>query len=298
MLVLTQLSVGAFMSALWLERWLAPDIVEGIRPLHSLTALVFGLLALAASTLHLGRPQYAFRAIVGLRHSWLSREIVAFGVFAKLAVLYAVGNWLAPEWLTSTQLWRAGLSWSVGLSGLIGVGCSIMIYAVTQRPLWGLIATTVRFSLTSGLLGLAALWLTTLFLSVGGSEFAAQVMAASGERICQALVWLSAAKLLFEASLFRHLLTRQMTPLRRSARLMLEPFRKVTIARFICGVIGGIVMPLFLQGLIGSGQAEQTGLQLTVMTLLFVACLVGELLERFLFFGAVAAPRMPGALRS
>lgn len=298
MLVLTQLSVGAFMSALWLERWLAADIVEGIRPLHSLTALVFGLLALAASTLHLGRPQYAFRAIVGLRHSWLSREIVAFGVFAKLAVLYAVGNWLAPEWLTSTQLWRAGLGWSVGLSGLIGVGCSIMIYAVTQRPLWGLIATTVRFSLTSGLLGLAALWLTTFFLSVGGSEFAAQVMSASGERICQALVWLSTAKLLFEASLFRHLLTRQMTPLRRSARLMLEPFRKVTIARFICGVIGGIVMPLFLQGLIGSGQAEQTGLQLTVMTLLFVACLVGELLERFLFFGAVAAPRMPGALRS
>ncbi len=32
---------------------------------------------------------YAFRAVLGLRHSWLSREIVAFGAFAALASLYA-----------------------------------------------------------------------------------------------------------------------------------------------------------------------------------------------------------------
>ena len=34
---------------------------------------------------HLGRPLYAFRAVLGLRHSWLSREIVAFGAFAGSA---------------------------------------------------------------------------------------------------------------------------------------------------------------------------------------------------------------------
>ena len=32
---------------------------------------------------------YAWRAVLGLRHSWLSREIVAFGAFAGLAVAYA-----------------------------------------------------------------------------------------------------------------------------------------------------------------------------------------------------------------
>jgi hypothetical protein len=32
--------------------------------------------------------------------------------------------------------------------------------------------------------------------------------------------------------------------------------------------------------------------------MLFVACLAGELLERYLFFAAVASPRMPGPLRS
>ena len=56
--------------------------------------LALGLLALAASTLHLGRPLYAFRAMLGLRHSWLSREIVAFGLFATLATAYAACRWL------------------------------------------------------------------------------------------------------------------------------------------------------------------------------------------------------------
>ena len=39
----------------------------------------------ADDALHLGRPQYAYRAVIGLRHSWLSREIVAFGLFAVAA---------------------------------------------------------------------------------------------------------------------------------------------------------------------------------------------------------------------
>jgi DMSO reductase anchor subunit len=53
------------------------------------TALLTACIALSASVLHLGRPQFAWKAVIGLRHSWLSREIVAFGVFALLASLYA-----------------------------------------------------------------------------------------------------------------------------------------------------------------------------------------------------------------
>jgi hypothetical protein len=33
-----------------------------------------------------------------------------------------------------------------------------------------------------------------------------------------------------------------------------------------------------------------------MVVLAFAACLIGELLERYLFFAAVAAPRMPGSL--
>ena len=35
-----------------------------------------------------------------------------------------------------------------------------------------------------------------------------------------------------------------------------------------------------------------------VTSMLFIACLAGELLERYLFFAAVASPRMPCSLRS
>jgi formate dehydrogenase iron-sulfur subunit len=35
----------------------------------------------------------------------------------------------------------------------------------------------------------------------------------------------------------------------------------------------------------------------SVASILFAACIAGEMLERYLFFAACAAPRMPGALR-
>ena len=120
MLVLTQMSVGAFLVQQVLGSVTPTAIVAGTRPLHSVSALVFGLLALAVSVLHLGRPQYAFRAVIGLTHSWLSREIVAFGVFAALAVIYAVWPWLG--WSTEsgggTPNW---LGWAVALVGIVGV---------------------------------------------------------------------------------------------------------------------------------------------------------------------------------
>jgi hypothetical protein len=45
--------------------------------------------------------------------------------------------------------------------------------------------------------------------------------------------------------------------------------------------------------------AQGAGLpQFVVLTaLLFGACLAGELLERYLFFAACAAPQMPGGIR-
>jgi len=51
-------------------------------------------LALGASTMHLGRPLDAWRSFVGLKTSWSSREIIVFGVFAMLALIYAGSFWL------------------------------------------------------------------------------------------------------------------------------------------------------------------------------------------------------------
>ena len=301
MLVLTQLSVGAFLSGLVLERFLDETLIAAMRPVHSLSALVFGLLALASSTLHLGRPQYAYRAIIGLRHSWLSREIVAFGVFAMLAVIYAAGSWFGPEMIVGSQYWQQWLGWGVAVSGLAGVFCSVMIYAFTQRVFWSFTKTSARFGLTTCLLGVAAVWLTLLLISFFGSGDAAAsvsgIIAAHGHRFCQTLLLLTGLKLVFEANQLRPLLSRQTSPMKRSAMLMTGSLASVTIARFACGVLGGLAMPALL--LKATSESPQDPVFLIIVTsMLFVACLAGELLERYLFFAAVASPRMPGSLRS
>ena len=296
MLVLTQFSVGAFLVGLALERFLSTELISAIRPLHSLNALLFGLLALAASTLHLGRPQFAYRAVIGLRHSWLSREIVAFGVFAGAALLYAAGNWFGLETFGISSNLQRGLAWTVAGTGLIGVLCSVMIYAFTQRAFWSFPLTATRFFLTTGLLGIAAVWLTLLSLAVVQNGPVTRLLVRRGDVISQTLMLVAATKLIFEALIFRHLLRAQTTPLKRSALLMTGPLARLTQARFACGVIGGLLMPALLRSLITSATPTSAA-TIAASALLFAACLAGELLERYLFFAAVASPRMPGALR-
>ncbi len=294
MLVLTQLSVGAFAVGLWLEQTLSAAQSAAFRPVQAGVALVFGLTALAASTLHLGRPQFAFRAVLGLTHSWLSREIVAFGAFAAFATLYALLVWIPGA---SRQI-QSGLGFATVGFGLAGVFCSAMIYVFTQREFWSLGRTLSRFLLTSAVLGVAATWLSLLFTrSMSAADQEPALAASTAQQLVQFLVAASGFKLLIEAATLRQLFERTTTPLRRSARLLVGPLSNSTLARGATCVLGGIVMPLFLLSQIDRG-GEGGGIPLAVrVSMIFVACLIGELLERYQFFAAVSAPRMPGGVR-
>ena len=290
MLVLTQLSIGAFIMALLLEPRLDTVMLASFRPLHATLALMFGLVAIASSTLHLGRPQYAFRAMIGLRHSWLSREIFAFGAFAGAACCYAALNWLteSPDWLLR------GVGWIVAASGCAGLFCSVMIYHVTKRELWSFRRTMTKFVLTSAILGCTATWLSLLLLSmIMDTDVAGQINAAIGRRLIDVILVASTIKLIYEACLIAHLFGRHNSHLKQSARLLVGPLANPTLGRFACGILGGIVMPLFLLDKSTSESSDpiQT---VIVVAMMFVAALVGELLERYLFFAAVSTPRMPG----
>ena len=59
-------------------------------------------LGLGASVLHLSRPLYAYRALIGLRHSWLSREVLAFGLLVNLAPVYVALAVILPGWFAAS----------------------------------------------------------------------------------------------------------------------------------------------------------------------------------------------------
>jgi len=80
MLVLTQLSAGALVYLSLLDTARLPG-----RALGQAAALIVAFVSLAASTLHLGRPIYAWRALRMWRRSWLSREVLLFGLASSTA---------------------------------------------------------------------------------------------------------------------------------------------------------------------------------------------------------------------
>jgi Fe-S-cluster-containing dehydrogenase component len=104
MLTLTQLSVGAFAITALIER-LGVDS-PGNPLAQTVFACALAMIALGASVFHLGRPLLAWRAFLGLRTSWLSREAVVFGGFAQFAIVYGalVALPLVPDFSHKAEL--------------------------------------------------------------------------------------------------------------------------------------------------------------------------------------------------
>lgn len=298
MLVLTQLSVGAFLVQMLLPA-AGKNWWSRMQAMHCGGALLCGWLALGTSLLHLGRPQFAFRAVIGLRHSWLSREIVAFGLFALLATVYAAVGWPPPEGEAHAGRLQQFLGAAVVGSGLVGVISSVMIYHSTRRAFWNVAATGIRFLLTTVILGIASVWLALMTASLlSGAAEPARFAIRQSIPLCRWLIIASVVKLASEASLFRHLWRKQHTPLKRSAMLMTGPLANVVLARFASGFIGGVWMPalLWFGGSLSGGETANEVFLTAAVASLFASCLAGEILERYLFFTAVTAPKMPGGV--
>jgi len=286
MLVLTQAAVGAFLveglsrafAGAPTSRWLGP------------AALVLLISGLAASLAHLGRPLFAFRALIGLRHSWLSREVAVFGAFVPLAILQI---WASSYAESSGSGWAGvglGISVLAAAVGLAGVGCSVMIYHVVNRPLWHVLRSGPRFFGTAALLGLAVALAVS---SADGAPFGDSAILKWGIGLVVPAVALF--KLIGEVEALRHLRDPEPTHLKRTALLMTGRFAHVTAARWLAGLAGGVVLPPLL---VASGALERPEVLPAAALILLVVLGFGELMERFLFFATVSEPKMPGGATS
>ena len=276
MLALTQVGVGGLIAAAVL--WMA-GFDATAWPLKIVTLAGFAILnaGLAAATLHLGRPHLAFRAVLGWRHSWLSREAIAFGLLmppAAAAVALTWSDWLLP--LTGRNDDLSSLAGPVlmtaGGLGLAAVFTSVMIYVAARKPLWSPGTTTLRFALTTTLGAAGLAWIA--LLASGQPSFVAAVVVGLA---VAAKLWLDAQALLGDDD-------------DQSAVLLQGDLRKVVGVRLgvtLAG-LGGVLLVTAL----ASGGPIPTAAGVLALGLL----VAGELVERWLFFTAVTGPKMPGGL--
>jgi len=251
MLALTQTSVGlAAAAAIWSTQ----------AGLLLIAACLIGIAGLGASVLHLGQPLKAWRAFIGLTHSWLSREIVAFGAYAP--ILFGL---TAVQFIELPVAIPAAATWAVVAAGLLGVFTSVMIYADTKRPFWAFRFSAARFFGT-----------TLVALGAGGCLVGGSLPAA------MVLVFGIAIKAWVDLAGLIELFDPEFNPGKHSALIQVQLERIALISRWALTIVGALLvtgpLPMALAG----------GLLL----------LGGEIAERYLFFRAVAAPKMPGGIAS
>jgi DMSO reductase iron-sulfur subunit len=124
------------------------------------TASITVLLALTAialnvSIFHLGRPAYAWRAMKMWRRSWLSREVLFFGLFFSAIGVCALSSWAAALGITIAHNIVLPAAAAGVFFGLCGTLASAYIYLVRARPSWNMVHTPLDFLLSAGLIGSA-----------------------------------------------------------------------------------------------------------------------------------------------
>jgi formate dehydrogenase iron-sulfur subunit len=256
MLVLTQMSAGGLLGAASAPLSLNEAALTGA------VALVFGLIGIQLSVLHLGQPLKAWRAFLGWRKSWLSREIIAFGSLPAGGMAIAAAWWFGS--LPMLQLAIRGTA----LTALVAVACSVMVYVDTRRPFWSLTQTSGKFFGTTLLLGAslcAVMWESIPVFMVAVT-----------------LRWLIS---IWEISQYRLSLEDETSAWHRSARVMQRHLTPQIDLRCLLLVLTGLLIPV----LIAAGASMRW-----MITISLILTFTSQLIERHYFFTAAAGPKMPG----
>jgi len=251
----------------------ADKILDLQTPALAVCGWAAGAAGLGLAALHLGQPLRAWKVFLNLRQSWFSREAVVFGLWFPLATTYVA---VRLGWLPLAGPLRSGLAVGTALIGVLGLFCSVMIYVDTKRVFWRFANTAPRFFGSAVILGLAGA------LAAPGAPLALGYI----------LPLATLLKLVFEARALSPIKEEddgQHPPARQTARLLTGPLRPANELRVLAALLGGILLPFTVAA--GSAPAVAAWPALGL-------ALLGELAERYLFFRAVDAPKMPGTVRS
>jgi Fe-S-cluster-containing dehydrogenase component/DMSO reductase anchor subunit len=292
-LLLSQLSVGLATAAA-----LHSAISKITSPRAWIAAWLIQWLAMGVAFLHLGQPLRAWRAFLGWRTSWFSREVIAFAVHTLVLGITAGTTALGKHSIP--------LELVTALTGHSAVFCSAMIYAATGRRFWALAPTTFRFYGTTAALGAPAL---LFFVEIpahshpmlSAFSIAGLVATLVGERLAELGVpsparasrvangqsrrglWSRA----FSGTSSRSMHAPREKPreLRRTSRLLRTSLVDQHRWRWVASIIA-------LHALLALATGAPPAVALAVLAMAGTAACM----ERQLFFSAVAPDRMPGGV--
>jgi formate dehydrogenase iron-sulfur subunit len=267
MLVMTQMSAGAMLAAT-LAFW-AGGLTLREAGITGAVAWGIGLLGINLSVLHLGQPLKAWRAFLGWRKSWLSREIISFGAYA------GAGTAVMAAWWWGNGLWMKLAMGGAALAGMLAVWASVMVYVDTRRPFWSLPLTAGKFFGTTLLLG----------TGLAGVTWAWQGAAPTVVAITGALCFRWTLSL-WEMAQTRRARRDAAVPWHRSAQVLTGLLGPQQRRRQVLLGATGVVLPLAM--LLGAPVKHCFLLSLGLT-------FASQLIERRTFFTAAAGPRMPGS---
>lgn len=249
MTVLTQISVGSFVAV-----WLMQTLNGSLHRMGAFASLMIALIALLASTLHLGRPIHAVRALKMWHRSWLSREVLLFSLFTMSATAYS-----AELWLHGRGAWTLGLLTSV--LGVCGVLASARVYLVPGRPAWNSPLTILDF------------------LATAASGFVLATIAKASVSCAGALLWLFVCSIgILFACRLAWLAYSRTHELHGTWQLLSTALSTNLLLRFLL-LIGGAILITAA----GGRWTQLAGASFIV---------IGEFISRYLFFVSVVPTNM------
>ncbi|MHB1690670.1 MAG: dimethyl sulfoxide reductase anchor subunit family protein [Thiomonas sp.] len=284
---LTLVALGAFGGLS-----VAHGAAQGVAQLALLIVLLLGAGGLAASFLHLGRPERAWRAAAMWRTSWLSREVIALPAFLGVAALC----WAALRWGGTLPQVLAFLL--LALAAAVLWVCTAMIYAgVRFIREWATSWTLVNFvlmGLASGFI-LAALLFAWHGLPARGLAASALALTLAAA-LARTALFLRNARLQPAGSLataigVRSGDIRQISRGFTAGSFNLHEFTHGASAKRVAAVqmgfaVLGFGLPLALLGA-AAGAAQPTAWLLAAWLL----HMAGLVLERWWFFAQVQHPQ-------
>jgi formate dehydrogenase iron-sulfur subunit len=253
MTVFTQMAAGAIAS-MCASQTLAGAAIARV---PAAGVVLTALFALGASTLHLGRPIYAFRALSMWRRSWLSREVLFFSLFAMAAIAYASLLWTGSKASLVSGMVAAAF-------GLIGIYASARLYTVAARPMWNSRHSFLEFYLSGAFTGTLA---SSLFTP------------ATQKILAHAAAFAAAAMVIQQLVKFAWLWRSREFELRASGELLRFRFFPLFATR-LCGLIA-VSLALFLLDNL-----------LWVHGLCLAVAIGLEVLGRYVFFVSVVPKNM------